>query len=178
MGHKLSNKIVINVGLCICLYDILEIEESHILPGDGCAYAKVRFRVLVFRPSVEEVVVGKIKSCTKDGVYVTLGFFDQIFIPSQFLQHPARYEEKENVWVWEYPLEEGHHDLYLDPGEQIRIKIVSETFTDLGPKKEKSPSDNKQTTNQTPTETEEVTPSYAIRAAINEPGLGVISWWS
>lgn len=25
------------------------------------------------------------------------------------------------MWVWEYPLEDDqHHDLYLDPGEQIR----------------------------------------------------------
>jgi hypothetical protein len=36
------------------------------------------------------VIVGKIKSCTKDGVTVTLGFYDQIFIPSNNLQHPAR----------------------------------------------------------------------------------------
>ena len=40
-----------------------------------------------------------------------------------------RYEETENVWVWEYPLEEGHHDLFMDPGEQLRIRITSQSFT-------------------------------------------------
>lgn len=37
-GGKLCNfiynfRILIDVGLCICLYDILEIGESHIMPG-------------------------------------------------------------------------------------------------------------------------------------------------
>ena len=32
--------------------------------------------MLVFRPDHEEVLVGKIKSCSKDGVTVSLEFFD------------------------------------------------------------------------------------------------------
>lgn len=178
INHKLSNKILIDVGLCISLYDIIEIGESHILPGDGSAYTKVKFRMLAFRPSLEEVIVGKIKSCTKDGVTVTLGFYDQIFIPSNNLQHPARYEEKENVWVWEYPLEEGeHHDLFLDPGEQIRFKVVSEVFTDLGPRRESTKQPIK-VEGDPPGEEVLPVPSYAITATVNEPGLGVVSWWS
>ena len=33
LNYKLSNRVLINVGLCISLYDITEIGESHILPG-------------------------------------------------------------------------------------------------------------------------------------------------
>jgi len=43
----------------------------------------------------------------------------------------CRYEENESVWVWEYPVEDGHHDMFLDPGEQIRFRVVSETFTGI-----------------------------------------------
>ena len=35
----------------------------------------------------------------------------------------VRYDEAESVWVWEY-LPEGEeetHDLFMDPGEQIRL---------------------------------------------------------
>jgi len=169
LNHKLSNRILYNVGLCISLYDILEIGESHILPGDGCAHTKVRFRMLVFRPSNEEIIAGKIKSCSREGVTVSLGFFDEIFIPAENLQHPSRYEETENVWVWEYPLEEGHHDLFMDPGEQLRIRITSQSFTDVGPKDDSKDAETKQ---------EDRTPSYTVQATINEPGLGLLSWWS
>ncbi|XP_023332741.1 DNA-directed RNA polymerase III subunit RPC8 [Eurytemora carolleeae] len=169
LNYKLSNRVMINVGLCISLFDILEVGESHILPGDGSAHTKVRFRMLVFRPCKEEVLVGKIKSCSREGVTVTLGFFDDIFIPGDCLQHPSRYEENESVWVWEYPVEDGHHDMFLDPGEQIRFRVVSETFTDLGPKQENSEQEGQQ---------EERLPPYAVTATINEPGLGLLSWWN
>ena len=65
---------------------------------------------------------------------VTLGFFDDIVIPPEALQHPYRFDENEQVWVWEYPTEEGdHHDMYMDIGEEIRFRVTSETFVDTSP---------------------------------------------
>merc|ERR1712227_267472 len=134
LNRKLANKVLLNVGLCLSLYDILEIGDSFIFPGDGSSHTRVRFRMLVFRPEIEEVLVGKIKNCSKEGVQVSLEFFDDILIPSDSLQHPARYDDSESVWIWEYPLEDGeHHDLFMDAGEQIRFKVVSESFVDVGP---------------------------------------------
>ena len=49
------------------------------------------------------------------------------------------------MWVWEYPTEAeegedgeeggeaGHHDLYMDIGEEIRFRVTSETFVDTSP---------------------------------------------
>lgn len=59
---------MLNVGLCIALYDIIEIKDSVILPGDGSSYTEVRFRYIVFRPFIDELIIGKIKSCSSDGV--------------------------------------------------------------------------------------------------------------
>ena len=95
--------------------------------------------MLVFRPDLEEVLVGKIKSCSSEGVHVSLEFFDDILIPADSLQHPARFDDNESVWIWEYPLEDGaHHDLFMDPGEKIRFRICSESFVDNGPSKSKA----------------------------------------
>ena len=55
------------------------------------------FRLLVFRPFVDEVLVGKIKCCTREGVYLSLGFFDDILIPPEALQHPHRFDESDQV---------------------------------------------------------------------------------
>lgn len=51
------------------LYDITKIEESYIFPGDGASHTRVRFRFVVFRPFIEEILVGKIRSCSVDGVH-------------------------------------------------------------------------------------------------------------
>ncbi|KAG5832484.1 hypothetical protein ANANG_G00291650 [Anguilla anguilla] len=40
LNKKLANKVVYNVGLCICLYDITKLEDSYIFPGDGASHTK------------------------------------------------------------------------------------------------------------------------------------------
>ena len=66
LNAKLANKVVKDVGLVIALFDILEIGESHVMAGDGASHTKVTFRLLVFRPFIEEILTGKIKSSNKD----------------------------------------------------------------------------------------------------------------
>lgn len=39
LNKRFANRVIINVGLCITLYDILEIKESFIYQGDGSAHA-------------------------------------------------------------------------------------------------------------------------------------------
>ena len=68
LNRKLSNRVLYSVGLCIALHDITKLEESFILPGDGASHSKTTFRYVVFRPYVDEVLTGKIKSCSSDGV--------------------------------------------------------------------------------------------------------------
>ena len=118
---------------------IVSLPINLILPGDGASHTRVKFRMLVFRPEMEEVLTGKIKSCSKEGVHVSLEFFDDILIPAESLQHPSRFDETESVWVWEYPVEDDeHHDLFMDPGEKVRFRVVSEQFLDTGPTKPKA----------------------------------------
>ena len=172
LNTKYANKVVLNVGLCISLWDVTKREESYLLPGDGASHTKVHFRYVVFRPFMEEVLVGRIKNCSRESVQVTLGFFDDIIIPAENLQHPSRFDETEHLWIWEYQTDDGKHDLFMDTGEEIRFRVVAETFTDTTPS---GPA------NETP----EASPDrdirripYLITASINEPGLGLLSWWT
>lgn len=63
-----------------------------------------------------------------------MGFFDDILIPPTALQHPSRFDETEQAWVWEYPLEDGgKHDLFMDIGEPIKFRISREIFEESSP---------------------------------------------
>ncbi|XP_041986232.1 DNA-directed RNA polymerase III subunit RPC8 [Aricia agestis] len=167
LNRKLANKVVLDVGLCIALFDITDIGHSHIFPGDGSSHTEVKFRFIIFRPMVEEILTGKIRSCSREGVHVTLGFFDDILIPVNALQHPSRFDETEQAWVWEYPKEDGEkHDLFMDSGESIRFRVTSETF------EESIPSGPQST--ECPVQT--IAP-YKLTGGINEPGLGLLTWW-
>lgn len=53
---------------------------------------------------------------------VTLGFFEDIVIPPHKLQHPSRFDQMEQAWVWEYDTGDGEkHDLFMDAGILICI---------------------------------------------------------
>lgn len=170
LNKKLANKVVLNVGLCIALFDIINLEESYIFPGDGASHTRVHFRYIVFRPSIEEVLIGKIKSCSQEGVHVTLSFFDDIIIPPSSLQHPSRFSETEQAWVWEYDMGDGEkHDLFMDAGETIRFRVTAEIFNETCPTGPGALAEGQENNeNKVP---------YSLVGSINEPGLGLLSWW-
>ena len=65
LTEKLANKVLKDVGLVIALWDILSIGDSYLFPGDGASHTRVEFRILVFRPFMEEVLVGKVRQRNK-----------------------------------------------------------------------------------------------------------------
>lgn len=173
LNKKLANKVVLNVGLCIVLYDITSLQESFIFPGDGASHTRVSFRYIVFRPFIEEILLGKIRSSSQEGVHVSLGFFDDIIIPPTYLQHPSRFDETEQAWVWEYDTGDGDkHDLFMDAGELVRFKVTSEMFSETCPSNQ-GPATSKSESK----ENSENKVPYLITGSINEPGLGLLSWW-
>ncbi|EDW41135.1 DNA-directed RNA polymerase III subunit RPC8 [Drosophila sechellia] len=183
IDRKLANKVLLNVGLCIALKDIVSLKDSIILPGDGASHTEVLFRYVVFRPMVGTVITGKIRNCSREGVHVTLGFFDDILIPHAALQHPSRFDEAEQAWVWEYPLEDGaKHDLFMDVGEPIKFRVSREIFEEtspIGPPKAEAQTQQGASSSAAVASatSQEVKTPYRIIGAINESGLGVLSWW-
>ncbi|XP_019726490.1 DNA-directed RNA polymerase III subunit RPC8 isoform X2 [Hippocampus comes] len=183
LNKKLANKVVYNVGLCICLYDITKLEDSYIFPGDGASHTKVHFRYVVFHPFLDEILVGKIKYCSQEGVHVTMGFFDDILIPPESLQQPTKFDEAEQVWLWEYETDEGAHDLYMDQGEEIRFRVADEIFVDTsptGPTTDTPAAEPGQQPAPPPAQDtgEKKDAPYTLIGTICEPGLGLLSWWN
>ncbi|KAK2493850.1 hypothetical protein MC885_011642 [Smutsia gigantea] len=248
LNKKLANKVVYNVGLCICLFDITRLEDAYVFPGDGASHTKVgkhdswhrwvmvgtlpcgysvalavfkpmvvtlfgtlskgqewrdsglcqalesesdvnadfacylpggllsvrvHFRYVVFHPFLDEILIGKIKGCSPEGVHVSLGFFDDILIPPESLQQPAKFDDTEQVWVWEYETEEGAHDLYMDTGEELRFRVVDESFVDTSPT---GPSSAEAASSSEELPKKEA--PYTLVGSISEPGLGLLSWWT
>lgn len=86
----------------ICPYGPpLEVGDGILVPGDGGAHHQVLFQCVVFRPFVEEVLVGTVKESHEGGVVVSVGgFFDYVFIPAYWMLNPSRFDEGSGLWVW------------------------------------------------------------------------------
>ncbi|KAL3770458.1 hypothetical protein ACHAW5_001212 [Stephanodiscus triporus] len=100
--RKYPNRIIVDVGLVICPYGPpLDVGDGVLVPGDGGSHHQAVFRCLVFRPFVEEVLVGTVTGCHEGGVNVSVGgFFDHVFIPAYWMLNPSRYDETSGLWVW------------------------------------------------------------------------------
>lgn len=107
LNHKYANKVLHQVGLCVRVFDLISVSDLVVHAcQDGSYQTSVEFRLLVFRPFKGEILLGKIKesSATKGirgtslsqlmkhhhsifpiHLAVSLGFFDDVYIPPQFL---------------------------------------------------------------------------------------------
>ena len=133
---------------------------------NSLGYDSLHYRYFIY-PPMEEIIIGKIKSCSREGVHVNSEFFDDILIPAESLQHPSRFDETDSVWVWEYPTGDDTtpHNLYMDPGEMIRFRVVSKLFVNTGPTKPKGG------------EAEQKEEVKTLIGTIKEPELGLLTWW-
>ncbi|CAM9174572.1 unnamed protein product, partial [Heterosigma akashiwo] len=120
IDHKYANKVILDVGLCICLFDFEHIGDAYIYPLDGSAHYKATFRLLVFRPFVGEIITGRISSQSKEGIKVSLGFTDDIIVPSYLLQAPSQFDPEERAWTWKYQDEDGEaQDMLMEVGGSV-----------------------------------------------------------
>lgn len=165
LNDELSNKVVPGLGLCIILYELVEVGASHLLPGDGSSHTSVKFRFVVFRPFIDEVIEATVLSSSRKGLQLSLTFFEDIFIPSFRLPRSSSFEEGEQVWYWNYQQEDGESaKLYMDPGKVVKFRVVQNIFKDLDPNAKVDDSKDEK--------------SYQIVGSMSQDGLGCVLWWT
>jgi DNA-directed RNA polymerase subunit E' len=61
------------IGKAICVTEVLEIGDGVIIPGDGAVYYASRFKILAWKPELQELVSGIISEITNFGAFMDLG---------------------------------------------------------------------------------------------------------
>ena len=62
-----------DIGTVVAVLDIIEVKEGIIIPGDGAAYYESTFKLIVFRPELQELVYGTVEEITSFGVFMSMG---------------------------------------------------------------------------------------------------------
>ncbi|EEF41404.1 DNA-directed RNA polymerase III subunit RPC8 isoform X3 [Ricinus communis] len=159
------DKVIANLGLCISVYDVTHIDGGFIFPGDGASTYTVRFRIVVFRPFVGEIIVAKLKESNNDGLRLSLGFFDDIYIPSHRLPKPSySQQDPENryqaIWIWEFVSEDNKMEFNIDGLDEIKFRVDSVKYPPVPLEQQEKPF-----------------APMVITGSIDDEGLGPVSWW-
>ena len=162
------DKVIKDLGLVVTLYEIVSIEGGTVYPGEGSAHFHVVFRVVVFRPFEGEVIEGRLKKADRKGLYVSIGFFQDVIVPEHLLQEPSVFDESEQLWVWMY---QNEHKMFMELDEPIRFRVSAVRFPEQ------------------PRSADELVPGslgctpegtfspMVVVGDINADGLGLLSWW-
>lgn len=62
-----------DIGTVVAVLEVQEVKEGIIIPGDGAAYYESTFKIIVFKPELQEVVYGTIEEITNFGAFMSMG---------------------------------------------------------------------------------------------------------
>jgi len=61
------------IGEVIGIIEVLEVGDGVIIPGDGAAYYNSRFKLIVWKPELQELTYGLVDEITNFGAFMNLG---------------------------------------------------------------------------------------------------------
>ena len=71
------------LGKVVSVIEVLEVGEGVIIPGDGAAYYKSRFKLVTWKPELHELVFGIISEITNFGAFINMGTMNGMIHISQ-----------------------------------------------------------------------------------------------
>ncbi len=86
LNEKFNGYVTQELGFVIAVTEIESIGEGIIIPGDGAAYYETTYKVITFKPELQEVVLGKITDITDFGAFMEIGPIDGMIHVSQTME--------------------------------------------------------------------------------------------
>ncbi|NCO11363.1 DNA-directed RNA polymerase [Candidatus Pacearchaeota archaeon CG_4_9_14_0_2_um_filter_39_13] len=75
-----------DLGYVISVVSVEDVGDGVIIPGDGAAYYKSRFKVLVWKPELHELVYGTIAEIASFGAFMDMGVMQGMIHISQTME--------------------------------------------------------------------------------------------
>jgi len=86
-----------DIGKVIAVIEILEVGDGVIIPGDGAAYYKSRFKLIAWKPELQEVVYGIISEITTFGAFINIGIMQGMIHISQTMDDYVSFSKSNSL---------------------------------------------------------------------------------
>ncbi len=106
----------------LLVVDVDEVGEGKIVAGDPGVHYKTKFKMLAFKPELQELVYGKVIDNTEFGAFVRIGPMDGLVHISQLMDDFVSYDSKNSVFLGK----QSRHT--LKEGDEVRARIISVSF--------------------------------------------------
>jgi len=127
LQKSFENYIDEELGSVIAVLDVLHVGEGILIPGDAAAYYESEFKLLVFKPMLQELVYGQITQITNFGAFMNIGAFEAMIHISQTMDDFVSFSKSDALIGKNSKRSLRKNDLCM-------AKIVSVSYKTLPPK--------------------------------------------
>ena len=124
LNKKYEGIISKTLGVIIGITDIIKIGEGIIIPGDGAAYYDTQFKLLAFRPELQEVVSGRVMEISDFGAFVNIGPLDGMVHISQAMDDYVSFSKSNTLTG-----KESKRSLKV--GDICKARIIAVSYKDV-----------------------------------------------
>ncbi|MFH0832790.1 MAG: DNA-directed RNA polymerase [Candidatus Aenigmatarchaeota archaeon] len=118
LQETIEGKMEPDIGVFLAVTEILSIGEGKIVPEDGAIFYPVEYKILMYMPELNEIVMGEVVDITEFGAFTRIGPFDALVHVSQIMDDKISYDSKNAVFT-------GKKTSYkLEEGDIVRARIV------------------------------------------------------
>ena len=110
LQDQVEGKLNPQIGVFLAVTDVISIGDGSIVPEDGAVHYPVEYKILVYKPDVNELVVGEIVDITEFGAFTRIGPIDALVHVSQVMDDKIAYDAKNAIFTGKkngYKLKEG-----------------------------------------------------------------------
>lgn len=108
-----------DLGVVLAVTEVEEIGVGKIIPGDGATYHEVKFKLISFKPELQEVVEGEVVDVAEFGIFVRIGPMDALAHVSQIMEDYISYDRKQGVLIGK----ESRRS--IKSGDRVRARIIA-----------------------------------------------------
>lgn len=112
------------LGVIMAVVSVDEVGEGKILAGDPGIHYLTKFKIMVYRPEMHELVYGEVIDNTEFGSFVRIGPLDGLVHISQIMDDFVSYDSKNSVFLGK------ESKRSLKEGDKIRGRIISIFYTE------------------------------------------------
>lgn len=110
-----------DLGIVVDVCGVKEIKEGIIIPNDGAPHYETQFELLVYKPEMQEVVMGRVKDIADFGAFLTIGPIEGMIHISQTMDDFVSFA-KDKVLIGK----ESKHTIKV--GDVCKAKIIAISF--------------------------------------------------
>lgn len=108
-----------SVGTILAITEVKEVGIGRVIMGDGASYHNTTFEALVYKPEVNELVLGEVVEIVDFGGFIRLGPVDGLAHVSQVMDDFVTYDKRKGM------LHGKESKRSLKEGDRVRARIIS-----------------------------------------------------